>query len=106
MHALATASCAPCRGAEAKLSEAELTSALADLPAWTRVGDVISRQFRFKNFLEALAFTNRLGALAEAEGHHPDLTLGWGYVGVSYTTHDAGGLSRNDLIMAAKTDAL
>jgi 4a-hydroxytetrahydrobiopterin dehydratase len=66
----------------------------------------LSRSFTFRNFAEALAFTNRVGALAEAEGHHPALFTEWGKVTVQWWTHKLKGLHRNDLIMAAKTDAL
>jgi 4a-hydroxytetrahydrobiopterin dehydratase len=64
------------------------------------------RTFRFPNFREALAFTDRVGALAEAEGHHPALLTEWGTVTVFWWTHKIHGLHRNDFIMAAKTDAL
>ena len=81
---------------------------LANLPGWelSANGKAISKQYEFKNFVQALAFVNKLGEAAEAVNHHPDLTLGWGYVGVTYTTHDAGGLSDKDFAMAAKTEAL
>jgi 4a-hydroxytetrahydrobiopterin dehydratase len=66
----------------------------------------LSRTFIWRNFAEALAFTNRVGTLAEAEGHHPLLITEWGKVTVQWWTHKIKGLHRNDLIMAAKTDAL
>ncbi len=62
--------------------------------------------FRFRNFIEALAFTNRVGALSEAEGHHPEITLGWGEATVRIWTHSIDGLSENDFILAAKVDAV
>jgi 4a-hydroxytetrahydrobiopterin dehydratase len=62
----------------------------------------ISKKFEFKNFAEALAFVNKVGAIAESEGHHPDIELGWGKVNITLTTHAIGGLSQNDFIVAAK----
>lgn len=66
----------------------------------------LERRFRFPDFAQALAFTNRVGALAEAEGHHPRLTTEWGRVVVTWWTHKINGLHRNDFIMAAKTDGV
>jgi 4a-hydroxytetrahydrobiopterin dehydratase len=65
----------------------------------------LARVFSFANFVEALAFTNRVGALAEAAGHHPAITTEWGRVTVAWWTHAIAGLHRNDFIMAARTDA-
>lgn len=81
---------------------------LAQLPGWKldAAGKAIHKDYKFSNFAEALAFVNRLGELAEAANHHPDLTLGWGYVGVTFTTHDAGGLRDADFVMAGKTEGL
>lgn len=69
-------------------------------------GKKIHREFRFKNFVEALAFANNVGAIAEEEGHHPDLFVSYGKVGVELWTHAIGGLSENDFILAAKIDLL
>ena len=69
-------------------------------------GKSISKEFKFKNFAEALAFGNKVGAVAEEEGHHPDLYVGWGKARVELTTHAIKGLSENDFILAAKIDAL
>ncbi len=80
------------------------------VPDWalTEEGGVprLERAFRFKDFARALAFTDRVGALAEAEGHHPRIVTEWGRVTVAWWTHKIRGLHRNDFIMAAKTDAL
>lgn len=67
---------------------------------------VLVRKFKFKDFKEALEFVNRVGEIAEAQGHHPDIELGWGRVIVRLTTHKIHGLSRNDFIMASRIDAL
>lgn len=96
--------CVPCEGGVPPMSRAEAEAKLAEVPGWTLRDDAreISREFKFKNFKQALAFVNHIGAIAEAEGHHPDLELGWGRVGVRLSTHAIGGLSLNDFILAAK----
>ncbi|MDO8594582.1 MAG: 4a-hydroxytetrahydrobiopterin dehydratase [bacterium] len=66
----------------------------------------LTRRFKFKNFGEALAFVNKVGALAESEGHHPDIKFGWGYADITTFTHAVDGLSENDFILAAKINAL
>jgi 4a-hydroxytetrahydrobiopterin dehydratase len=75
---------------------------------WVLVDDahLLAREFHFKDFKEAMAFTNKVADIAEAEGHHPDLSISWGSVGVELTTHAIGGLSENDFILAAKIDEL
>lgn len=105
---LRSESCRPLKGAAHRLHGEELERLLALLPAWSlrQDGAMIGRDFRFDDFLSALAFANALGWLAERENHHPDLELGWGYVRVRFATHDVGGLSRNDFVCAAKVDAL
>lgn len=101
-------SCKPLKGEAHRVTENSLAELLAALPAWSAQADgqAIGRDFRFDGFLQALAFANALGWLAEQENHHPDLELGWGYCRVRFSTHDVGGLSRNDFICAAKVDAL
>src|SRR5438270_534579 len=69
-------------------------------------GRRLEKEYAFKNFREALDFTNRVGAVAEKEGHHPDIFLGWGKVKLNIWTHNIGGLSENDFILAAKADAV
>ena len=100
--------CTPCREGVAPLDEAAARTFLADLPDWLLAEDAkrISRNFRFKNFAQALAFVNEVGAIAEAEGHHPDIAFGWGYASISLQTHKIDGLHENDFILAAKIDAL
>lgn len=75
-------------------------------PAWSLEQRTIRREFAFRNFRESFGLATRIAALAESEGHHPDLDIGWGRLVVSLTTHAAGGLTENDFIMAAKIDRL
>lgn len=103
---LAIESCKPCRTGEGRLSSAEAVVLLGELHDWTLYPDHIHKQLRFKNFVAALAYVNAIGALAEKAGHHPDITFGWGYVELRLATHSAGGLTRNDFILAAKIDGL
>jgi len=89
-----------------RLSEAEIAAKLKGVPEWKRVGDAIERTWRFDTFLEAVAFMNRVFALAEEANHHPDLLNSWTKVRVRFTTHDAGGLTNRDFKMAAKVDQI
>jgi len=79
---------------------------LKEIKGWSLSADAkkISKEFTFKNFLEAMHFANTVAQVAEAEGHHPDLHIGWGKVVVETSTHSIGGLSENDFILAAKID--
>ncbi len=92
------------------MTTGEIKPYLEEVKEWKVVNDkgvdTISRQFKFKDFKEALAFVNKIGEIAEEEGHHPDIELGWGRVGVELSTHAIGGLSTNDFILAAKIDKL
>jgi len=96
--------------AEGRIADAALPGWLARVPAWSleRDGETprLLRRFRFANFAQALAFANRVGASADAEDHHPEITVEWGRVTVRWWTHVAHGLHPNDFIMAAKTDRL
>jgi 4a-hydroxytetrahydrobiopterin dehydratase len=102
--------CVPCRGDEPTVTEAEIAELLPQVPEWQILEreDVkrLERAFKFKNFAQALAFTNRVGELAESEGHHPAILTEWGKVTVAWWTHKIHGLHRNDFIMAAKTNQL
>lgn len=89
-----------------KLSEAELNSALEGLDGWRFVNGQIKTRREFSNFAEALSFVNKIGELAEAADHHPDVTFGWGYAEIALTTHDRGGVTDVDLALAAKVDEL
>jgi 4a-hydroxytetrahydrobiopterin dehydratase len=105
---LAAGSCVKIRGGEPLLTAAEIEELLLHTPQW-QVREVegmqrLERAFKFKNFVQALEFTNKLGALAEEQDHHPLIVLEWGKVTVNWWTHKIGGLHRNDFIMAAKAD--
>jgi 4a-hydroxytetrahydrobiopterin dehydratase len=89
----------------ARLSEAEIESRLRRVPGWTRAGDEIRRTFAFPDFAGSLAFVNRVGALAEAANHHPDVDIRYSKVTLALTTHDAGGLTANDFDLAEKIGA-
>ena len=108
MSELATKECVPCKGGVPPLKGEELQKLLRELDNDWRVVDDhhLEKQFEFKDFRQALAFTNRVGGLAESVGHHPDLHLAWGKVKVSVWTHKIGGLSETDFVFAAKVDAL
>ncbi len=86
--------------ARKKLSDEEIQTALTDLNGWKIDGVNLKRRFKFANFLEALEFVNRVGAIAESRDHHPDIFFGWGYAEFSITTHDTGGLTQNDFDLA------
>ena len=105
---LAKKQCVPCQGGIPPLTRDEAEEYLEQVSEWTLSEDakMIRRTFKFKNFVSALDFVNRVGDLAEQEGHHPDITFGWGYAAVTFYTHKLKGLHENDFIMAAKTDGL
>lgn len=92
--------------ARKKLSAAEIEKSLSDLDGWRTENENLKKRYKFKDFAESLTFVNRIGAIAEAKDHHPDITFGWGYAELSITTHDAGGLTANDLELAREIDAL
>ena len=105
---LISKTCTPCRGGIPPLSQEEVESHRHQTPEWVVLDDAhrIQRAFRFKNFAEAFGFVQRAAALAEAEGHHPDISFGWGYATVSLQTKKIKGLHENDFIMAAKLDQI
>ena len=89
------------------MDRAQAETYLKEVPGWDLIEATrIQRNFKFKNFVEALAFVNRVGELAEQEGHHPDIGFGWGYCTVTLYTHKIKGLHENDFIMAAKINDL
>ena len=110
MSTLSAERCIACRPDSPRVTVAELAELRREVPDWQVVEHDgiprLERAFGFPTFADALAFTNRVGALAEAEGHHPALLTEWGHVTVTWWTHKIRGLHRNDFIMAAKTDAL
>ncbi len=108
MSDLTTKTCVPCKGSVPSLTTDEAKHYLGETPNWALNGATtrIERRFSFRNFVEALDFVNRVGALAEEEGHHPDISFGWGYCNVVLYTHKIKGLHENDFIMAAKIDLL
>jgi len=105
---LATKQCIPCKGGIPPLNREQAETYLKDTPGWELAADTsrIHRNFKFENFVTALEFVNRVGDLAENEGHHPDIGLGWGYCDVTLYTHKLKGLHENDFIMAAKINEL
>ncbi len=105
---LAKKHCKPCEGGMPPATKEEAEILLKRVADWrlSPDGKTIERSFKFKNFAEALDFVNKVGAIAEEEGHHPDIGLHWGRVEISLTTHAIGGLSENDFILAAKIDRL
>jgi 4a-hydroxytetrahydrobiopterin dehydratase len=105
MSNLAEKHCVPCRGGVQPLKGAELLPYAEQLPDWKIVEEHhIARTFSFPDFKTGLDFVNQLGAVAEQEGHHPDLCLKWGRVGVEIYTHKIRGLTESDFVMAAKID--
>lgn len=107
---LNTERCVACRADAPRVTDAEAAELRAQIPDWEIVEQngipALRRVYTFPDFASALAFTNRVGALAEEEGHHPALLTEWGRVAVSWWTHKIRGLHRNDFVCAAKTDAL
>jgi 4a-hydroxytetrahydrobiopterin dehydratase len=104
--ALAEKKCSPCRGGVPPLTQEEAERLQSQTPNWELRDDCrrIERTFRFRNFQEALGFVQTVGDLAETEGHHPDISFGWGYATISLRTKKIKGLHENDFIMASKID--
>ena len=105
---LASKQCVPCRGGVPPLAGAQLTELLGQLgDSWEVINEHhLAKEFTFPDFAAALAYVNRVGALAEDQGHHPDLHLAWGRVRVEIWTHKIDGLAESDFIFAARSDAL
>jgi len=110
MTDLTRESCEACRSDAPKVGDQELKDLMREIPDWSvesRDGVMqLEKRFEFRDFAQALAFTNQVGSLAESEGHHPRLATEWGNVLVTWWSHKIRGLHRNDFIMAAKTDRL
>jgi 4a-hydroxytetrahydrobiopterin dehydratase len=88
------------------MTDAEIAQLMPALEGWSREGDAIVKVYRFHNYYETMAFVNATAWISHRADHHPDLTVSYNQCKASYSTHDAGGLSRNDFICAAKLDAL
>ncbi|HEX8145067.1 MAG TPA: 4a-hydroxytetrahydrobiopterin dehydratase [Pyrinomonadaceae bacterium] len=107
MTKLASRQCIPCRGGVPALKGEEIGVLLAELDGWEVVAEHhLLKSYDFKDFAGALGFVNRVGRLAEEQGHHPDICFGWGRAEVSIWTHKIDGLTESDFILAAKIDAL
>lgn len=104
---LAAKSCVPCRGDTPPLAGEELKALSDQVPAWSVVdGHHLRREYRFADFAQALEFVNKVGEVAETEGHHPDISFTWGRVTIEVFTHAIDGLAESDFILAAKIERL
>ncbi len=102
---LADRTCIPCKGGTPPLEQAARDGLLAQLDGWAVVeGHHLAREYRFPDFVSALAFVNRVGAVAEGSGHHPDIYLTWGKARIEIYTHKINGLTESDFVLAAKCD--
>jgi len=107
MSDLAERQCVPCRGGVPSLTAGEIKPLAEQIPDWEVVNQHhLQRSYEFSNFRDALEFVNRIGELAEAQGHHPDICFGWGKADVSIWTHKINGLTESDFVLAAKIDKL
>lgn len=100
--------CVPCQGGIPPLTPEEAGAFLVQVPGWelNDTSERLYRKFKFDDFVASLEFVNKVGALAEEEGHHPDISFGWGYADIVLFTHKIQGLHENDFIMAAKISGL
>lgn len=107
MSSLAEKSCVPCRGGVPALRGEALQTLARQVEGWTVSNEHhLAKNFKFSDFRAALAFVNKVGALAEEQGHHPDIFLAWGKVDITIWTHKIDGLTESDFILAAKIDKL
>jgi len=105
MESLTGRRCVPCHGGTPRLRGEEVAPLLAQLRGWSVEDEHhLSKDYKFPNFADALAFVNLVGRISEGEGHHPDIALGWGYARLTVYTHAIDGLSESDFILAAKID--
>lgn len=105
MSVLAKKNCTPCRGGVPQLDAKQSADLLRQIDGWTiEKGSHLTKSFKFPDFAKALAFVNRVGAMAEKQGHHPDIYLAWEMARVEIWTHKINGLTESDFIFAAKTD--
>lgn len=108
MSDLASRTCIPCTGTISAMDTHTAEEVVAALPGWTLAADgrALTRRWEFKGFARAVQMANLAAWLGETQGHHPDVRFGWGYCEVTFTTHAAGGLTENDLICAARLNAI
>ncbi|MGH9942243.1 MAG: 4a-hydroxytetrahydrobiopterin dehydratase [Pyrinomonadaceae bacterium] len=107
MEDLANRKCVPCHGGVPRLTGEEIAGLLPQLQEWEVIEEHhLKKSQQFPNFRRALDFVNRVGEVAEEEGHHPDISFGWGYAEIKIFTHAIDGLSESDFILAAKLDQL
>ena len=107
MNELASKECVPCRGGVPPLKGEDVTKLQAELEGWEVVNEHhLRKEYKFKDFQESQAFVNRVGDLAEGQGHHPDICFGWGRAEITIWTHKINGLTESDFILAAKIDML
>jgi 4a-hydroxytetrahydrobiopterin dehydratase len=107
MAELSERQCVPCRGGVPPLKGEEIENLLRQLEGWQVVNEHhLQKTYRFKDFRESLQFVDRVGALAEEQGHHPDICFGWGKADVTIWTHKIDGLTESDFVLAAKVDKL
>jgi 4a-hydroxytetrahydrobiopterin dehydratase len=107
MADLASTTCVPCRGGVPPLKGQELAALKAQVPGWEAVNEHhLHKTYTFPDFAKALAFVNRVGEVAEQQGHHPDILLTWGKVEITIWTHKIDGLTESDFILAAKIEKL
>lgn len=89
-----------------KLERDEIDSRLKELNGWSRQGEKLTKRFKFDNFADSLAFVNKVGEIAEAADHHPDIKFGWGYAEIETTTHDRSGVTDFDLDLVTKIEGI
>ena len=107
MSQLASKQCVPCRGGVPPLTGEEIKPLLGQLQEWEVINEHhLRKMYRFSNFRESLAFVNKVGELAEDQGHHPDICFGWGQAEITIWTHKINGLTESDFILAAKIDEI
>lgn len=105
--ALADKKCIPCRGGVPTLTESEIDPLIKELPEWQVIeGKKLYRSIKFKDFVQPMELANKIAAIAEEEGHHPDLIVRWGELVIEIWTHKVNGLTESDFILAAKIDNL
>jgi 4a-hydroxytetrahydrobiopterin dehydratase len=107
MSELAERQCVPCRGGVPPMKGEQISEMSSQLPDWQVVNEHhLQRNYRFQDFRQSLAFVNRVGELAEEQGHHPDICFGWGKADITIWTHKIDGLTESDFVLAAKIDKL